>query len=642
MKRTIIILLASALLFSCKDYSYDTWNPDTSLKRTGEVSLLVSFENLETKLTMDDNGHGTWEEGDMIAVACSDGSFVDFTLDGTGDTRRAVFKGTIPDGLQIGNIAVYPAACIVSYDGSIISLSAPSGINNAQNSYKGILVGSIGKTWEVNFRQAMAFLDLTLSNYPVEAGSISLSCAGMPLSGTFTAEVDSVLTRGLKPSDGSGTAGLTIAMSDVSKESYVTVPVPVAEYPILNATFIDAKNDAVLEQALSDYSISLERAELRKMTVTLSDVAAPPCRINLNGNRTKMEETAEGSNIFEATFEVPATGSFTIELDGAPYGYATYSGAGGLGLISANTSALPVDKIKAGGKSKRTYYVKRAQGTMASTDVANNPFTLDLESPGRMHLIVDCTHSNPRYSLNLVEAPDPNVLYHEDFDLCVFGGDYLAPADGRGANAEVYDGWIPCTAARTQNQPPFNFDYPDKVGAALPLQEFIDSYGFADWAFACASERPGAIQLCTGSMPGFMTTPKFSAVSGTADVVIEVETARFSTSSIYPISFKLLGAGKFISGSVVRDAYTSAKNKTSYEQASTSITAFTDEDTSYSALDDEYYPHSIDNADIDKPVSHFRFEATGVTADTRLMIEAPKGATSAPRIFVFDIKVTRK
>ena len=58
--------------------------------------------------------------------------------------------------------------------------------------------------------------------------------------------------------------------------------------------------------------------------------------------------------------------------------------------------------------------------------------------------------------------------------------------------------------------------------------------------------------------------------------------------------------------------------------------------------DDEYFPHSLNNADVDKPVSHYRFEVTGLTASTKIMIDAPKGAKNAPRLFVFDIKVSKK
>ena len=38
---------------------------------------------------------------------------------------------------------------------------------------------------------------------------------------------------------------------------------------------------------------------------------------------------------------------FYVELDGEAYGFATFSGAGGLGTITSDASALPVAKIKA-------------------------------------------------------------------------------------------------------------------------------------------------------------------------------------------------------------------------------------------------------------------------------------------------------
>ena len=193
MKKISIIIAAAALVAACQDYSYETYEPETTFRRTGEVSLLATFENLSTKVSMDDDGHGIWDQGDRIAVACSDGRFVDFTLDGTGDTRRAVFKGTIPEGTELGRVAVYPASAAVSLDGDRLTLELSGQQSTGSQGYPGILVAPIGETWEVDFKQALAFLSLTLSNYPTEAVRIRFSGEGFPLSGTFTASIDDIL-----------------------------------------------------------------------------------------------------------------------------------------------------------------------------------------------------------------------------------------------------------------------------------------------------------------------------------------------------------------------------------------------------------------------------------------------------------------
>lgn len=645
MKRSIIFIAAAALLIvGCKDYSYETWTPDQTLSRTGEVSLLANFENLQTKVFMDEKGHGTWEGADEIAVACTDGSLVTFKLDGTGDTKRAVFKGTIPSGKQLGQVAVYPASAALSISGSDLTLKLNDAITAAVSStYPGVLVGAIEDTWEVNFKQAVGFLNLAIGNFPAEAAKIILSSPEGALSGTFKAPVERILDSGLKPSDAVSGSNITLNVKSSGKTVYALVPVPVADYAAINASLLDNKDKTIMEQPLSDYTTGISRAEMHSISTECADVAAPPCRINIRGERTEMKESSPG--VFEGEFEVPATTSFYVELDGEAYGFATFSGAGGLGTITSDASALPVAKIKAAGKSKRSYYVKRAIGTMVSSSVADNPFSINLESPGKIHVFIDNSNpSSPKYRINLIQEADPAVIFHEDFDLCTLGGDYLAPADGNGQKADAYDGYLPSTSTVTQNNGAFTFDYPVDVSTAPEAKpEYMQAYGFQDWVFEYAAERPGGLQLCAGAIAGAMTTPAFSSIEGSADAVIEIEIARFSTSSTDPVFFILENGGSFNSGTITRDAYVAASQAgTSFPEATTALSSFEDGGTTLRLEDNDYFPHSWNNADIDKPISHIRLEASGLTPATKLKIDCPKGEKNAPRIFVFDIKVTKK
>ena len=645
MKKYIVIFAAATALFAgCKDYSYETWIPDESFSRTGEVSFLATFENLETKAFMDEKGHGTWDGGDQIAVACTDGTLVTFTLDGTGDTKRAIFKGTIPSGKELGGIAVYPASAAVSCDGSAISLKVPGSYNaSVSSTYPGVMVAAIGNDWNLAFKQALGFLKLTINNYPADATRIVLSSPDGALSGTFKCAVADILERGIRPSDVIEKGDAELLVKSAGKSVYAFLPVPVADYSVINASFRDAKNAEVITQPLSDYTTGVSRAELHDMIVVCGDIVAPPCRINIGGERAALNEVSAG--VFEGEFEVPASASFTVEFNGEPFGFATSSGAGGLGKISSDASALPVGVIKSDGKSKKTYYVKRAIGTMASTSVVNNPFTIDLDSPGKIHVRFDNSNpAAPKYNIYLVETPDPAVIFHEDFDLCTLGGDYMAPAAGVGSKADVYDGYLPASTSVTQNNGAFTFDYPfDASSAAECLPEYMQAYGLQDWTFAYASERPGGMQLCAGAIAGAMTTPAFSAVQGSTDAIIEIEIARFSTSSTDPVYIILENGGTFTSGSITRDAYTAASQAgASFPEASTALSSFQAGGTTLELPDDDYFPHSWNNADVDKPVSHIRLEASALSASTKLKIDCPKGAKNAPRIFVFDIKVTKK
>ena len=645
MKKYIALFAAAAaLLAGCKDYNYEAWIPDETFSRTGEVSFLATFENLQTKAFMDEKGHGTWDRGDQIAVACTDGTLVTFNLDGTGDTKRAIFKGTIPAGKELGSVAVYPASSAASCDGQSITLKVPGSYKaSVSSAYTGVMVAAIGDDWNLPFKQALGFLKPTINNYPADANRILLSSPDGALSGTFKCPIADVLDSGIKPAYAIEKGDAELLVSAAGKSVYAFLPVPAADYSVINASFRDAKGREVIGQTLSDYSTGVSRAELHEMIVACGEIAAPPCRINIGGERSVLDEVSP--NVFEGEFEIPASGSFTVEFDGEPFGFATFSGAGGLGTITSEASALPVAKIKAAGKSTRSYYVKRAIGTLASTAVANNPFTLNLESAGKMHARFDNSDpAAPKYSIYLVEQPDASVIFHEDFDLCTLGGDYIAPADGNGQKADTYDGYLPSSGTVTQNNGAFTFDYPeDATTAAEAKSEYMQAYGLQDWVFAYAAERPGGLQLCAGAIAGAMTTPAFAAAGSGTDAVIEIEIARFSTSSTDPVYIILENGGTFTSGTITRDAYTAASQAgAAFPEASTNLSNFQEGNTTLELADDDYFPHSWNNADIDKPISHIRLEASGLTSATKLKIDCPKGAKNAPRIFVFDIKVTKK
>ena len=644
MKKYIAIFAAAALFAGCKDYSYESWVPDETFSRTGEVSFLATFENLETKAFMDEKGHGTWDGGDQIAVACTDGTLVTFSLDGTGDTKRAIFKGTIPAGKELGSVAVYPASAAVSCDGSSISLKVPGSYKaSVSSTYPGVMVAAIGNDWNLAFKQALGFLKLTINNYPADATRILLSSPDGALSGTFKCAVANVLERGIRPADAIEKGDAELLVSAAGKSVYAFLPVPAADYSVINASFLDAKDREVIGQTLSDYTTGVSHAEMHDMIVVCGEIAAPPCRINVGGERSALDEVSDG--VFEGEVEIPASTSFVVEIEGEPFGFATFSGAGGLGTIISEASALPVAKIQAAGKSKRSYYVKRAIGTMASTAVVNNPFTINLESSGKMHVRFDISDpAAPKYNIYLVETPDPAVIFHEDFDLCTLGGDYIAPADGNGQKVDTYDGYLPASGTVTQNNGAFPFDYIiDGSSAAECLPEYMQAYGLQDWTFVYAAERPGGMQLCSGSIGGAMTTPAFSKVEGNVDAIIEVEIARFSTSSTDPVYFILENGGTFTSGTIMREAYTAASQSgASFPEASTTLSSFQNGGTTLELVDNDYFPHSWNNADIDKPVSHIRLEASGLTNATKFKVDCPKGAKNAPRVFVFDIKVTKK
>lgn len=241
--------------------------------------------------------------------------------------------------------------------------------------------------------------------------------------------------------------------------------------------------------------------------------------------------------------------------------------------------------------------------------------------------------------MELVKVEDPGVVFHEDFDLCVCGGDYTIAIAGTSNDATKTGYEAGKKNGNTANQPGCVFDYPVTVEPADKTPVASDAYiaakGLTGWEFKYAGERPGALQLCSGGIEGFMVTPPLSSLTGATDVTIEIDIARFSSTSTDPIKVILSGGGMFTDGSVMVEAYAAAG------KASASTTYANISSDTFTIGDDEYCPHSIGNNDKDKPHSYYTLHATGVTPSTRIRIDAKKGATNAPRCFVFDIKVTK-
>jgi hypothetical protein len=163
MKKILFALAAALLAVACTNKE-EEFAPDTTLYRSGTVNLCASIEDLTTRMVIDLAGHGLWGEDDKIAVACSDGSFVEFALNGTGETKRAIFTGVIPEGKTLGTVAVWPASAVVSLEGEKLTLKTPVEYSTDDIAYNGVMVASIADSWEIKFQHVMARPTFKLSN----------------------------------------------------------------------------------------------------------------------------------------------------------------------------------------------------------------------------------------------------------------------------------------------------------------------------------------------------------------------------------------------------------------------------------------------------------------------------------------------
>lgn len=938
MKRTAIILAAAAfVLAGCvKATPEPEYNQDTTLYRTGKVTLLASIEDFGTKAEIPATGHGLWKKGDCITVYTTDGTPVEFTLEGTGDTKRAKFVGEIPSGKELGNLAVYPSNVVKSKSGNSITVTVPDSYDKDDNTFLGVMTAAIADSFEITFRQAMSLVSFSFTQFPANGTKVVIEEPGYCLSGDFTIDLDDA-DACVAPVPGEG--GISIAVPALTTSFNLTIPVPVAEYKGLKATVFDENGNAVTSADLLTAYATCGRAEMKTIGtefskvivdtpyiilrgvkwakgnlqrdkgnmsegfragwriaetqwmnfnydqdklnngsqdyiyddkptamrysvdpdhcdhfnfggltnytgINLSDIATPAGNLcisgklytdqncvvatkdfsaakfgdiaywasngqyrmptyaeqktllecdatygwivlsdinkkvwgmlftepagatptkNTDGREITAEElqsglflpfcgrhpdsnmtvinyrtqgdywsgdaidkaliaslswakNAEGDQylycdflnmtqtalscgyetgyaydrragfcirpvaadeynggggeggegdepvtpeppvtgsgvtvngkaltetstkgIYEGTIDVAATSEFTATIDGKEFGFLSYSGAGGIGNCKSANASLPYYNIASAKTSKSDYgyYVGRAIGQMGEIASANKFYT-NLAESGKMFVRINTVTTVPEYYFELVKEKDASVVFHEDFDLCTCGGDYMVAIAGT-KGSTTGGGLEPGTPSGvTANNPMASFDYPTAVkGTELASADYIANRGLNGWEFEYAGERPGALQLCAGAVPGHMTTPKFESLTAATDVTVTIDMSRFSTSSVDPINVVLLGAGSFVSGSVAVEAY-----------AATGAAAATKEYTglsgdTFAIVDDMYCPHTNNNSDADKPHSVFTFKVKGATSATQIKIDAPMGAKNAPRCFIFDIKVTK-
>lgn len=270
-----LLMLAAAVLFSACDDKDNNNNFEEELSRSGKVSLVVSIESLSTRMSMPSTGHGRWEEGDRIAVACSDGSFVTFDLEGTGGTVRAKFTGEIPAGLTLGNVAVWPAGMAERADGDEVRLKFPSEYSDNVESLNIPMVAAIGDSWEIGFKQVASYVSVSVGNLPDGTASIVIDGAGKNISGEFVQKISELGISGVEESLGYN--GIRYTLTSPAVKASFDVPVPSADYDSLMVTAFNAEGKALTSQAMR-YSPSFGRGTCPALSYTM---VTPPVVVEI-------------------------------------------------------------------------------------------------------------------------------------------------------------------------------------------------------------------------------------------------------------------------------------------------------------------------------------------------------------------------
>lgn len=257
-----------SLLAGCND-SDSTYDPGITFSKTGDVAFVASIENCTSRASLVNTGEARWLRDDAIGAVCTDGTVAQLKLDGTGETRRAIFKGTVPAGKEIGGYAVHPSSATIS--GNTLSVELPATISCATTGDCSVMVAEINNSTDIAFRQLMSYISLQINEVNSDASTIVLT-SDMSLSGTYTATLPDAMTTGLEAKTGDGE--ITITLPDKKDATiFASLALPTGQYTSLTATAYNAKGQKLSEVECLSSVMNAERGQIRPIVATMPKVS---------------------------------------------------------------------------------------------------------------------------------------------------------------------------------------------------------------------------------------------------------------------------------------------------------------------------------------------------------------------------------
>lgn len=386
-----------------------------------------------------------------------------------------------------------------------------------------------------------------------------------------------------------------------------------------------SKTDAVI--AVLPYDEGGNAGNLASAYISSDD----RCVTIIGGKETLL--TKAGESIFEAKVKMPATGEFTIALNGDEYGFLSYSGNGGVGTVNNVKAAAPYYNWAEGHE---LYQASKAVGRMGLVSEGANKFWSNMTAEADVLIRADFSKEVPQYRFEVQEAEDPSVLIKQTFDLFVWGGNYADPIKGSApggaaiASGSVinYDGTevaVPNAVATTSGgTDPFSYD--EGVEENVCSAEFVHNRGLDGWTFLNIAELPGSVRLSKASdgFQGYIRTPKLSALAGPTDVTLSFDCGRYGNNA-GEIEVTIIGEGEFTAASVAPTAAGELPMEASGK--------------TFKITQDVCPPYA--NAEVHKPWSHVVLSIKGATADTQIIWDSRMLAKGVCRIRLDNIIIKK-
>lgn len=329
--------------------------------------------------------------------------------------------------------------------------------------------------------------------------------------------------------------------------------------------------------AVLSYDDANRPGEFTSTFVSTEDMAS----VIVDGKETQLARPTEGVDIFEGKVAVPAKSGFTVEINKVAYGFAPYSGNGGVGKVENMMSAAPYYSSSTIADS-RGYDCKMAVGRMAATADGGKGTApvADSESAADLDGTEEGTKGGATYT-----TPKPDIW---------------STADGA-ADGDVIAGDL-----------------------------YLKNRNMTGWEVRRIAEHPGTVRLnksASGShkYSGYLKTPKLAALTAPTNITLEFDICRFAGDGDIYITVE--GAGTYTAAAVNIDG----------AAAATTVAA---SGTDFVVTNDLCSKQA--NTVINKPWSHVELSIAGATAETQIKFDGSRGKDSASdRCLLDNIKITK-
>lgn len=194
----------------------------------------------QTKAAISEDGAFTWQEGDAISV-WTGSAFTEFGLTEGAGEKTAQFAGTLPEGVEVGEIAVYPAGNH-AYTGSELTLNLPSEYVYEKDNTNIPLVGEV--SGEQIIFKAVGGVARFSAEIPKGAAKVAL-VTGKKVTGDFAVTAD-----GIAVSDEAAQDKVVFLFAELKEpaDMVFNFPLPVGEYT-MTFQVLDGEDNVITELA---------------------------------------------------------------------------------------------------------------------------------------------------------------------------------------------------------------------------------------------------------------------------------------------------------------------------------------------------------------------------------------------------------